>query len=51
MLCIRKAKPSDEGHYKVVVKNKNGEDSAEFTVFVSGASHTPHSDAEVLAVL
>ncbi|KAF0296563.1 Twitchin [Amphibalanus amphitrite] len=38
MLCIRKAKPSDEGHYKVVVQNKHGEDAAEFTVFVSDSS-------------
>ena len=47
MLCIRKAKPNDEGTYKVVVKNKHGEDSAEFTVFVSGTSRVTACSAEV----
>ena len=36
MLCIRKAKPQDEGYYKVVIANEHGEDSAEFQLFVSG---------------
>lgn len=37
-LCIRKAKPNDEGTYKIVVSNIHGEDSAETQLFVSDSS-------------
>lgn len=35
---MRKAKPQDEGKYKVVVSNIHGEDSAETQLFVSDSS-------------
>lgn len=35
-LCIRKTKANDEGRYKVIVSNANGEDSAEMDFYVSG---------------
>lgn len=34
--CIRKAKSTDEGKYKIVAYNDNGEDSCNIKVFVSG---------------
>lgn len=37
-LCMRKAKPQDEGKYKIVVSNIHGEDSAETQLFVSDSS-------------
>lgn len=37
-LCIRKAKPNDEGKYKIVVSNIHGEDSAEMQMYVSDSS-------------
>lgn len=35
-LCMRKTKPNDEGRYKVIVSNANGEDTAEMDFYVSG---------------
>lgn len=35
-LCIRKAKPQDEGKYKIVAYNEVGEDTQEVSLFVSG---------------
>lgn len=37
-LCMRKAKPNDEGKYKIVVANIHGEDSAEMQMYVSDSS-------------
>lgn len=37
-LCIRKAKPNDEGKFKVVVSNIHGDDSAETQLYVSDSS-------------
>lgn len=37
-LCMRKAKPTDEGKYKIVISNIHGEDSAEMQMFVSDSS-------------
>lgn len=37
-LCIRKAKPNDEGKYKVVISNIHGDDSAETQLYVSDSS-------------
>lgn len=37
-LCIRKAKPNDEGKYKVVISNVHGDDSAETQLYVSDSS-------------
>lgn len=34
--CIRKAKPNDEGKYKIVAYNEHGEDSCNIKLFVSG---------------
>lgn len=34
--CIRKAKSNDEGKYKIVAYNENGEDSCNIKLFVSG---------------
>ncbi len=34
--CIRKAKPNDEGKYKIVAWNEHGEDSCNIKLFVSG---------------
>ena len=34
--CIRKAKPSDEGKYKILAYNDHGEDSCVIKLFVSG---------------
>ena len=36
--CIRKAKPNDEGKYKITAFNAFGEDSCNIKVFVSGKS-------------
>lgn len=35
-LCIKKAKPNDEGTYKIVISNIHGEDSADLQLYVSG---------------
>lgn len=37
-LCMRKAKPNDEGKYKIIVSNIHGEDSAEMQMYVSDSS-------------
>ena len=38
--CIRKAKPADEGKYRILAYNAFGEDSCNIKVLVSGKSIT-----------